>query len=287
LLGPDIEISIVSLLKPGRVLVDPTQIEQVLLNLAVNARDAMPEGGRLTIETANIVMDKAFAHKQTVIAPGRYVMFAVSDTGTGMDAHTQAHIFEPFFTTKAKGKGTGLGLAIVYGIVKQCGGQILVSTELGKGTSFRIFLPAVEEAVVAGQSIEMIKESQTGSGTVLLVEDEKEIRSLVHSFLESRGYTVLAARDGYEAMQIAKQYSAPIDLLLTDVMMPRMRGPQLALHLAPDHPEMKIIFMSGYAENPEPLEVSLQSGSALLRKPFEFSELAILLREMLELAPAE
>src|SRR5580700_1015732 len=286
LLGPDIEISIVSPLKPGRALVDPTQLEQVLLNLAVNARDAMPEGGQLTIETANIEVDGAFARTQTMIAPGRYVMFAVSDTGMGMDAHTQAHIFEPFFTTKEKGKGTGLGLAIVYSIVKQSRGQILVSSELGKGTTFKIFLPAVEEAVIPEQPTKMAKDSQMGSGTVLLAEDEEEIRSIVQVFLERKGYTVLAARDGFEAAQIAEQHSGPIDLLLTDVMMPRMRGPQLAVHLAPLHPEMKIIYMSGYAENPEPLEVSLESGSTLLRKPFELNELAFLVHEMLVLTRA-
>jgi len=287
LLGPDIEISILSPPKPGRAFVDPTQIEQVLLNLAVNARDAMPNGGQLTIETANIEVDSAFARAQTMIAPGRYVMFAVSDNGTGMSAHTQAHIFEPFFTTKAKGKGTGLGLAIVYGIVKQSRGQILVSTELGKGTTFKIFLPAVEEAAVPEQATETLKGSQTGSGTVLLAEDEKEIRSIIQVFLESKGYTVLAARDGREAARIAEQHNGPIDLLLTDVTMPRMRGPQLAMHISPRHPEMKVIFMSGYAENPEPLEVSLESGSTLLRKPFELSELAILLREMLDLTPTQ
>jgi two-component system cell cycle sensor histidine kinase/response regulator CckA len=282
-LGPDIEISIVSPMKSWRALADPTQLDQLLLNLAVNARDAMPHGGKLTIETQNIDVDSGFAHGQSLIAPGRYVMLGVSDTGVGMDAHVQAHIFEPFFTTKEAGKGTGLGLAIVYGIVRQSGGQILVSSELGKGTSFKIYLPAVLEASIPEQPIDAPDGSQNGAGTVLLAEDEEEIRTMVQAFLEGRGYTVLAARDGFEALQIAEQHGGSIDLLLTDVMMPRMRGPQLAVRLAPLRPEMKVIYMSGYAETPELLEASLNSGTTLLRKPFELSELACRLHEMLAL----
>jgi two-component system, cell cycle sensor histidine kinase and response regulator CckA len=285
-LGPDIEISIVSPRKSWRARVDPTQLDQLLLNLAVNARDAMPNGGKLTLECSNIEVDSAFAHSQSLIAPGRYVMLAVSDTGLGMDAHTQAHIFEPFFTTKEKGKGTGLGLAIVYGIVRQSRGQILVSSELGQGTTFKIYFPAVEEAAIPAQPIDVAEDSQNGTGTVLLAEDEEEIRTIVQAFLEGKGYTVLAARDGFEAVQIAEQYVGPIDLLLTDVMMPRMRGPQLAVRLAPHRPDMKIIFMSGFAKTPELVEMSLDSETPLLRKPFALSELASLLREMLVLTHA-
>jgi two-component system cell cycle sensor histidine kinase/response regulator CckA len=283
-LGPDIEISIVSPRISGRALVDPTQIDQLLLNLAVNARDAMPNGGKLTIESADIEVDSAFAKAQSLIAPGRYVMLAVSDTGLGMDAHTQAHIFEPFFTTKEKGKGTGLGLAIVYGIVRQSRGQILVSSELGKGTSFKIYLPMVEEPGIPEQPFETSEDSQNGAGTILLAEDEEEIRNLVQGFLEGKGYKVLAARDGFEAVQIAEQHYGSIDLLLTDVMMPRMRGTQLAVRLAALHADMKIIFMSGYTETPELHEFSLNSGTTLLRKPFELRELASRLCELL--APA-
>jgi two-component system cell cycle sensor histidine kinase/response regulator CckA len=281
LLGPDIDISIVSPSQPGLILIDPTQLEQVIMNLAVNSRDAMPQGGKLEIKLSNVTINATTAGAQTWIAPGRYIMLTVSDTGAGMDAQTQDHMFEPFFTTKEKGKGTGLGLAIVYGIVKQNRGQILVSSEIGKGSTFQIYLPAVEEPLISAKQIKVHKESQRGAGTVLLAEDEECIRHLVGTFLEAEGYTVFPARDGIEAVQLAEQHVGPIDILLTDVMMPRMRGPQLASHLAPVRPEMKVVYMSGYTENLGQLDTTSGSKTTLLRKPFQLSELARRLQEVL------
>jgi CheY-like chemotaxis protein len=281
LVGPDIEVSIVSPPELGRVFVDRIQLEQVLMNLAVNARDAMPEGGQLTIESANLEVDELFARSHAWEVPGRYVMLSVGDSGVGMDAQTQAHIFEPFFTTKEKGRGTGLGLAIVYGIVKQSRGQIVVSSVPGQGTSFKIYFPAVEQAVSVKESHKLAKDSPQGFGTVLLAEDEDCIREIVKAFLEGKGYTVLSARDGLDALQPAGEHEGPIDVLLTDIMMPRMRGPQLVDHLAPLHPEMKVIYISGYAENPGLLGINSDLGRTLLQKPFDLDELARRLGEVL------
>ena len=282
LIGEDIKFRTV--LHPAlcRVRADPSQIEQVVMNLAVNARDAMPEGGLLTIETANIELDAAYARSHAEITPGPYVMLAVSDTGIGMDAETQAHLFEPFFTTKEKGKGTGLGLATVYGIVKQSGGHISVYSEPDRGTTFKIYLPRVEEV---GQSVRKEKprgEVPRGSEIILLVEDEEGVLALAQTMLEAQGYTVLAASNPEEAVPLAEQRAGRIDLLLTDVVMPQMGGRRLAEYLMFSRPEMKVLYMSGYTDDTIVQHRILEPGIAFLQKPFTLEALARKVREVLD-----
>jgi nitrogen-specific signal transduction histidine kinase/CheY-like chemotaxis protein len=278
----DIELVTVPNAKLGRVKADPNQIEQVLMNLAANARDAMPRGGKLTIETADVELDEVYTRHHAGVRPGAYVMLAVSDTGCGMDAETRSHIFEPFFTTKEKGKGTGLGLASVYGTVKQSGGYIWVYSEPGHGTTFKVYLPRIEEAVQKVGKSESLPVSLRGSGTVLLVEDEEAVRDLVRESLQQNGYSVLEAKDGAEALQISKQYKGPIHLLLTDVIMPGMNGRELAQGLASSHPDMQILYMSGYTENAVVHDGILDLGMALLQKPFTRDQLAQRVREQLD-----
>jgi CheY-like chemotaxis protein len=252
------------------------------MNLAANARDAMPRGGRLTIETADVELDEVYTRQHAGVRPGAYVMLAVSDTGSGMDAETRAHIFEPFFTTKEKGKGTGLGLASVYGTVKQSGGYIWVYSEPGHGTTIKVYLPRIEEAVEEVAKSESLPVSLRGSGTILLVEDEEAVRDLVRESLQDNGYRVLEAKDGAEALQISKRYKDPIHLLLTDVIMPGMNGRELAQRLAFSHPDMKILYMSGYTENAVVHCGVLDLGMALLQKPFTRDQLAQRVREHLD-----
>jgi two-component system cell cycle sensor histidine kinase/response regulator CckA len=250
----------------GRVKADASQLEQVLLNLTVNARDAMPQGGKLTIETRNVTVDAELALARPPVQPGDYVRLAVIDTGTGMDAETKAHIFEPFFTTKEPGKGTGLGLATVYGVVKQTGGFIWVDTALGFGSKFEIYLPRVHgnaEADVAARSSSVEK---IALQTVLLAEDEAEVRALAYEFLTSAGYRVLVAEDGVRAMQIA-EYDNTIDILVTDVVMPRMRGPELAKRMKRLKPGLKVVYVSGYLE-PSEIDGDFLKEGFLLEKPF-------------------
>ncbi|MCD6554092.1 MAG: GAF domain-containing protein [Anaerolineae bacterium] len=277
-------IELVTILDPalGHIKADPGQIEQVIMNLAVNARDAMPQGGRLTIETANVVLDENYAHQHMEVQPGPYVMLAVSDTGMGMDDETQAHIFEPFFTTKGVGQGTGLGLATVYGIVKQSGGHIRVYSEPGHGTTFKIYLPRIEEVVESDRRAPIPGESPPGRETILLVEDEDMVRDLARRVLLQRGYTVLEARHGREAFQICEQHRGPIHLLVTDVVMPLMNGRELAKRLTTLHPEMKVLYISGYTDNIIIHHGLLEPGMAFLQKPFTPAALAHKVRQALD-----
>jgi signal transduction histidine kinase/ActR/RegA family two-component response regulator len=251
----------------GRVKADPSQLEQVLLNLTVNASDAMDQGGKLTIETKNLVASEEYARTRQPLKAGRYVMLAVTDTGHGMDAVTKSRIFEPFFTTKEPGKGTGLGLATVYGVVSQSGGFIWVETSPGNGTRFEIYLPAAVEKEDAASYERRPKRAERGSETVLIVEDDEEVRSLASEFLRGAGYHVLTAEDGKEALEISERMGSAIQLLLADVVMPRMRGPELARRLKARFPELKIVFMSGYLDQATCREEILQE-AAVLQKPF-------------------
>ena len=283
LIGEDIQLETSSSADLGLVRADRSQIEQVILNLAVNARDAMPHGGRLTIETANVELDSSYSHPPAVLSPGRYVMLAVTDNGCGMDAETQAHVFEPFFTTKEKGKGTGLGLATVYGVVKQSGGYVWVYSEPGRGTSFKIYLPRIEETAVPagrdGKSETQIP--QRGSETILLVEDEKGVRELAREYLASSGYRVIEAEDGHTALELATMHVGQIHLLLTDVVMPGISGRELAERVSQIRPGIKIIYMSGYTDQAVVHHGILQNDAVLLQKPFTLMTLAGKLRELL------
>ncbi len=288
LIGEDIELAIVPAKGLWRVKADPSQLEQVLMNLAVNARDAMLGGGKLTIETSNVELDTTYGRNHPMVKPGKYVLLAVSDTGHGMDAETQAHIFEPFFTTKPKGKGTGLGLATVYGIVKQSGGSIWVYSEPGRGTTIKVYLPAVEKKVAykgsqASGSGERVEETR-GSETILLVEDEEAVRSFARDVLKSKGYQVLVAAGGEEGLHIARQTRPPIHLLLTDLVMPNTNGRELARQLVQTHPETKCLFMSGYTEEAAMRSEPLAEGSAFVQKPFTAEAMARKVRELLDAA---
>jgi two-component system cell cycle sensor histidine kinase/response regulator CckA len=281
LIGEDIELVTVPGRELSHVKADPGQIEQVILNLALNARDAMPKGGRLTIEASSVTLDEVYADQHISVQPGPYVMLAVSDTGCGMDRETQAHLFEPFFTTKEKGKGTGLGLATVYGIVKQSGGYIWVYSEPGQGTTFKVYLPKIQEPVEATQAPPAERVSAGGSETILLVEDDSSVRSLVHAVLEPRGYKLLVARNGDDALFLCEQHKGPIHLLLTDVVMPGMSGRELAERLSPLHREMKILYMSGYTDNAIVHHGVLEANVRFLQKPFSPPALASKVRTVL------
>ena len=283
LIGEDIELKTSAGRDLGLVKADRSQIEQVIMNLAVNARDAMPSGGRLMIETSNVDLDETFTSHPVMRTPGRYVMLAVTDNGCGMDAETQAHIFEPFFTTKEKGKGTGLGLATVYGIVKQSDGYIWVYSEPGEGTSFKIYLPRIEE-VSATEVPDRAPEAVSiprGAETVLLAEDEDGVRELARQYLETSGYKVLQASNGSEALELATNYEGSIDLLLTDVVMPGISGRELADRLSVMRPDVRILFMSGYTEHAVVHHGIVAADAILLQKPFTLSTLASKLREIL------
>ena len=282
LIGEDIELKLIIDPVLGQVKADPGQLEQVVMNLAVNARDAMPEGGELTIQTADAEIDVAFALEHPGSVPGRYVMLAVTDIGTGMDPETQAQIFEPFYTTKGRDKGTGLGLATVYGVVKQSNGYITVDSEKGKGSTFTIYLPRVELQVPAPSLSSPETPVIRGSETILLVEDAEPLRMLAQLLLKENGYRVVTAADGSEAQQVAAQISGSIDLLLTDVVMPGINGRVLAERLAPSHPAMKVLYMSGYTDTFIAGHGVLQPGTHLLHKPFTEDVLVRKVREVLD-----
>jgi len=282
LIGEDVELQTRLARDLGRTRADAGQVEQVIMNLVVNSRDAMPNGGRITIQTANITLDKDEVRREhSYIHPGSYVMLSVSDNGHGMDKETQARIFEPFFTTKEKGKGTGLGLSTVYGIIKQSGGYVLVQSEVGQGTTFRIYLPRVEEAAQPASQVPVPLELNGGSETVLLVEDEESVRELVRETLEAKGYNVLEAENGEAALRLTNQHSDPIDMLITDVVMPGMSGRELSARMCASHPHTKVLYLSGYTEDAIVHEGVLQPGTAFLQKPFTLYSLARKVREVL------
>jgi two-component system cell cycle sensor histidine kinase/response regulator CckA len=282
LLGEDIAVSIKLDPELGSVKADQGQVEQVVMNLAVNARDAMPEGGRLVITTANVELDQAYARHHPGAKPGRCVMLAVTDSGIGMSSETLAHIFEPFFTTKEVGKGTGLGLATVYGVVKQSGGYLWVDSQLGKGASFQIFLPRIDEAVAPRSAGPSQEENLRGNETVLLVEDADALRKLARSFLLDHGFQVLPASNGEEAMEVARKHNGPIHLLLTDVVMPGMNGRALADKLLARLPQLKVVYISGYTDSFIAGHGVLEEGTHLLHKPFTEAALIWKIREVLD-----
>jgi PAS domain S-box-containing protein len=281
LIDEDIEITVSLEPSLGSVKADPGQLEQILLNLAVNARDAMPRGGRLMIEARNVELDDAYRDGHLMVVPGRYVMFSVEDTGCGMTHETQSRIFDPFFTTKGVGKGTGLGLATVYGIVKQSGGYIWVYSELGKGSVFKIYLPLIEQSAQPGEKSEQESMAFRGSETILLAEDTDSLREMAKEYLESVGYTVIAAVSGKDALQRAKDFDGTIHLLLTDVVMPEMSGPELAAELASLRPGIKIIFTSGYTDDAIARQGILDPSVTFVQKPYRPKALARRIREVL------
>jgi two-component system, cell cycle sensor histidine kinase and response regulator CckA len=281
LIGEHIEFSTILAPELGLVKADPGQIEQVIMNLVVNARDAMPTGGKLTIETAAVELGEAYARRHNVGTPGSYIMLAVSDAGHGMDENTRARVFEPFFTTKEKGKGTGLGLAVVYGIVKQSGGGVWVYSEPGLGTTFKVYLPKADAVSEKPEALAANRMSR-GTETILLVENEAAVRSLLRDFLESNGYVVLEASRAVEALEASEQYGGPIQLLLTDVVMPDISGRKLADHLKTSRPEAKVLYVSGYTDTAILQHGLLEPGVALLQKPFTPEALSRKVREVLD-----
>jgi len=286
LIGEDIDLLIGLMPDLGKIKADPGQIEQVLMNLSVNARDAMPRGGKLTIETHNIFIDEEYSRRHVSVPPGRYVMLAVSDTGCGMDAATQARIFEPFFTTKEVGRGTGLGLSTVYGIVKQSGGNVWVYSEVGRGTTFKIYLPCVDSPAEQFRTSIIDAQAHAGTETVLLVEDEEMVRNMTREILQESGYQVLEATHGQEALVVAGRYDGPIHLMLSDVVMPQMSGRELAEQLSPVRREMKVLYMSGYTDDAIVHHGVLDEGMAFIEKPFTPDTLTRKLREVLDVPVA-
>jgi two-component system cell cycle sensor histidine kinase/response regulator CckA len=282
IIGEDIELMITLDKDLGRVKADPGQIEQVILNLAVNAKDAMPKGGRFTLETDNAELDDAYARSHLSVIPGHYVVLSVSDTGVGMSPEVRERIFDPFYTTKETGKGTGLGLSTAYGIVKQSGGNIWVYSEPGQGTTFKIYLPRQEDSLEEVREKDVREELPRGSETVLVVEDEEVLRKLAIRILDKQGYKTLEASQGNEALSICEQHKEPINLLLTDVVMPGMSGRELSSRLSPFHPEVKTLYMSGHASHAIMYHGVLEPGVNLLQKPFTPEALARKVRESLD-----
>jgi two-component system cell cycle sensor histidine kinase/response regulator CckA len=282
-IGEDIELTIHLQNQLGSVKIDPGQFEQILINLAINARDAMPEGGRLLITTSNIDLDNKYCETHPYVQPGPYAMLEVRDTGQGMSSEVKSHLFEPFFTTKPKGRGTGLGLATIYGAVKQSGGSIEVDSEEGKGSTFRIYLPCV---MTSPERIEkdllLASKMPGGAETILLVEDERIVRELAIKILKRLGYSVLDAADGDHAIAVAKEYKDTINLLMTDVVMPGINGRQLADNLIRLHPEMKILYTSGYTDDAIGSHGIIEEDLNFIAKPYSLQDLAQRIRELLD-----
>ena len=287
LIGEGLELTIEADPETGNVRADPNQLEQVIVNLAVNARDAMPLGGRLTLETRNVTQDESYAEAHADVAPGHYVLVAVSDTGVGMDSETIARVFEPFFTTKGPERGSGLGLATVYGIVKQSGGHVWVYSEPGRGTTFKVYLPRVDTPADPLPLPRPERSPAGGNETILVVEDDDAVRVLVATSLERAGYTVLAAADGRDALPIIERQPGPIHLLLTDVVLPAMSGQELAEHARASRPDMRVLFMSGYTPNAVVHHGVLDEGVNYLAKPFSRGELLGQVRAVLDAQKAD
>jgi CheY-like chemotaxis protein len=281
IIGEDIELTMALDPTLGRVRADPGQIEQILMNVSVNARDAMPSGGKLTIETANVELDGEYPRAHAGVTPGPFAVISVSDTGIGMDAETQARIFEPFFTTKEVGKGTGLGLSTVYGIVRQAGGHVWVYSEPGQGTTFKVYLPTVDEPLTLKQSRRPEVAAAPPSESILLVEDDTAVRHVAYRILQKNGYRVFEARDAAEARAICDDPQARIDLLLTDVVMPGANGPDLASELTRMRPGLRVLYMSGYAGAAVVRHGRLPPETAFLDKPFTPETLTRRVREVL------
>jgi len=282
LIGEDVELVTILRSGVGQIKADPGQIEQVLLNLVVNARDALPKGGKITIETCNTVLDETYARKHVSVQPGSYVVLIVSDNGVGMDAKTQERVFDPFFTTKEIGKGTGLGLSTVYGIVKQSEGSVWVYSEVGRGTTFKIYLPRVDNGAEDEKLASVASIVPGGSETILLVEDEDLVRDLSIAILEEAGYKVISAADGDEGLRLCQQFEGRIDLMITDVVMPRMSGRELAEYLKVLRPETEVLYMSGYTDDAIVRHGILEDDMPFIQKPFLPDALALKVRELLE-----
>ncbi len=282
LLGEDIELALALQPNLGSIKADPGQIEQVIMNLVINARDAMPDGGKLTIHTSHIDLNNPAAVSPLPLKPGHYILLTVADTGVGMDEETQARVFEPFYTTKAPGKGTGLGLSTAYGIIKQSNGHIAVSSGPDQGTTFSIYLPVVSRAAKTADTSSALERMTPGSETILLVEDDTMVRELVHLVLKKDGYTVLAASHGHEALRVNDAHNAPIHLLVADLVMPHgMNGRELAEHLMTLHPDMKVLYTSGYVDDDTIEQLQLREGVVFLPKPFAPTVLAQKVRDLL------
>ena len=282
LVGEDILFDLLLASDLGKVKADAGQIEQVLLNLVVNARDAMPTGGHLTIETRNIHVTQPLINRRETLQAGHYVVLSVSDNGCGMDADTQESIFEPFFTTKEVGRGTGLGLATVYGIVRQSEAYIWVYSEVGKGTSFKIYLPRVDVAPETSDVAEAKQPARGGQETILLVEDEDIVRDLAREVLQYYGYTVITAENGEEGLRVCREFAGQVDMVLTDVVMPRMSGRELAEQLAVERPGTRVLYMSGFTDDAIVRHGLLEEDIAFIQKPFTPESLATKIRELLD-----
>jgi CheY-like chemotaxis protein len=280
-IGEDVQLMISLDPRAGRVKVDSGQLTQVLMNLAVNARDAMPRGGTLTVETSHLNSDDENAGKHIPARPGSYIVLTVKDTGTGMTPEVQERIFDPFFTTKEVGKGTGLGLATVYGIVKQSEGHVLVHSKLGEGTTFNIYLPRVDDGSQTEAAAPIYPDMPRGTETILLVEDEEMVRTITQEILEELGYTVLVAANGAEALSLCEELDSRVDLVITDVVMPRMSGRELVDRLSSIWPKQKVLYMSGYTDDAVVRHGELQAGKNFIQKPFTPAALALKLRESL------
>jgi signal transduction histidine kinase/CheY-like chemotaxis protein len=284
LIGEDIQVSLQLSQELWPIKADPVQLEQIVMNLATNARDAMPHGGQLNLETRNVELDEAYCRTQPDATPGEHVLLAISDYGTGIEPAILPRIFEPFFTTKEKGKGTGLGLATIYGIVKQSGGHITVQSEVAAGTTFKIFLPRAPVAIESPEPAARASQQPQGSETVLLVEDEDAVRESEREYLEQHGYTVLAAPNGPAALELAASCGRDIQLLVTDVVMPKMSGSELGQQLLAKRPGLKVLYVSGYAESTVMQHGLSELGSRFLHKPFTLKALTTKIRELLDTA---